>query len=254
MSMMKRAALVTIPLLVSILAHAEGSPAPQEEKETAVAKNLVKSAPIPLDGLVAAKDKNGNDIIVSTNGRYFLKGYLQDVYTNKTIRTIKDAQDAQYLTLSNMGLNLVDIGTIPYGNPQLPLQGRIMVDPYCPECTKLLKQLEPLRDKVHVEIMITPVAGNQSIITALNLWCTYEVNYDKGREVIDLLMKGAPYPVQPEQKQCKGQRVLLNTMLTRTFNLRALPAIWRVDGLAQAGIPTDLLAFLNERRPTEDQK
>ncbi|MNH44048.1 hypothetical protein D3C79_1060980 [compost metagenome] len=69
-----------------------------------------------------------------------------------------------------------------------------------------------------------------------------------------MLMKGPPYPDQPQQKECKGQRVLLNTMLTRTFNLKALPAIWRVDGLAQAGIPADLLAFLNERRPTEDQK
>ncbi|WP_270671116.1 hypothetical protein, partial [Aeromonas sp. QDB33] len=80
----------------------------------------------------------------------------------------------------------------------------------------------------------------------------HETNYNKGREVLDLLFKGQPYPTLPEQKACKGQRVLLNTMLTRTFNLKGLPAIWRVDGLAQAGTPPDLLAFLNERRPSDD--
>ena len=244
--------IATLPLLVSALAFAEAPPLSQQETEKAVGQNVVKSVPLALDGLVAAKDKNGNDVIVSTNGRYFLKGYLQDVYTNKAVRNVKDAVDAQYLTLGNMGLNLVDIGTIPYGNPQLPLQARIMVDPYCPSCTALLKQLAENRDKVHVEIMITPISGQESILTALNLWCTYETNYNKGREVLDLLFKGQPYPTLPEQKACKGQRVLLNTMLTRTFNLKGLPAIWRVDGLAQAGTPPDLLANLNERRPIDD--
>ena len=138
--------IATLPLLVSALAFAEAPPLSQQETEKAVGQNVVKSVPLALDGLVAAKDKNGNDVIVSTNGRYFLKGYLQDVYTNKAVRNVKDAVDAQYLTLGNMGLNLVDIGTIPYGNPQLPLQARIMVDPYCPSCTALLKQLAENRD------------------------------------------------------------------------------------------------------------
>lgn len=251
--MKKRPALLAISLLASALAHAQEPKMSQEDTEKAVQKNIVKSAPIPLDGLVAAKDKNGDDVIVSTNGRYVLKGYLLDIYTNKTIKNVKDAVDARYLTLSNMGLNLVDIATIPYGNPNLPLQGRIMVDPYCKQCTELLQQLSTMRDDIHVEIMITPISGNQAIQTALNLWCTYELDYNKGRHIVDLLIKGAPYPVEPEQKQCKGQRVLVNTMLVRTFNLEGLPAIWRADGYSELGIPKDLKSFLNERRKTEEK-
>ena len=87
-----------------------------------MAKNVVKSVPLPLDGLVAAKDKNGNDVIVSTNGRYF-QGIPAGCLTNKQIKTVDDAVDAQYLTLANMGLNLVDIGTIPYGNPKAAAAG-----------------------------------------------------------------------------------------------------------------------------------
>ena len=250
--MKKRPVLLALTLLVSGFSQAEAPSVSPADSEEAVAKNVVKSVPLPLDGLVAAKDKNGNDVIVSTNGRYFLKGYLQDVFTNKQIKTVDDAVDAQYLTLANMGLNLVHIGTIPYGNPKLPLQARIMVDPYCASSTDLLRKLSEHRDEVHVEIMLTPIAVQMSIKTALNLWCTYEVDYDKGREVVELLMKGKPYPELPEQPTCKGQRVLLNTMLTRTFNLKGVPAIWRVDGLAQPGIPNDLLAFLNERRPSDE--
>ena len=79
--MKKRPALLAISLLASALAHAQEPKMSQEDTEKAVQKNIVKSAPIPLDGLVAAKDKNGNDVIVSTNGRYVLKGYLLDIYT-----------------------------------------------------------------------------------------------------------------------------------------------------------------------------
>ena len=140
--------------------------------------------------------------------------------TNKAVRNVKDAVDAQYLTLGQHGSQPGRHRHHPYGNPQLPLQAPHHGGPYCPSCTALLKQLAENRDKVHVEIMITP-----DLWAGVHSDCAQSVVYlrnqlQQGPEVLDLLFKGQPYPTLPEQKACKGQRVLLNTMLTRTFNLK----------------------------------
>lgn len=230
--------------------------APKTSKETEVAESVKKSIPLPLDGVSVVKAKNGKDVIVSTNGRFQFLGQVRDLYTNQLIQTVDDAEDARYLTLSQMSLSSADTAPIPFGNPNIPLQARVMIDPYCPECLKLLKQLDEQKDKLHVELLITPITGQKAITQGLAMWCAYEKDYNMGRQIVADLIKGPPYPKYEENPGCNGQRVILNSMLTRVLNMPGLPAIWRVDGFAQAGIPDNLLTFLTTRRstPAKDQK
>lgn len=211
----------------------------------------IRSFPLPLDGMSLVEAKDKKTYIVSTNGRYQFEGKIRNVYTNKLIETVDDAIAERYMTLADMSLSLADIATIAYGNPNLPLQGRLMVDPYCAECKRVLSELEKIKDRVHLEIMITPIAGKESIVTGLNMWCAYEKNYNLGRQILGDLMKGPPYQQYPQNPDCKGQRLMLNTMLTRTLDVKGVPAFWRADGFAKAGVPKDILAFLKSRRTKE---
>lgn len=211
----------------------------------------IRSFPLPLDGMSLVEAKDKKTYIVSTNGRYLFEGKIRNAYTNKLIETVDDAIAERYMTLTDMSLSLADIATIAYGNPNLPLQGRLMVDPYCAECKRVLSELEKIKDRVHLEIMITPIAGKESIVTGLNMWCAYEKNYSLGRQILGDLMKGPPYQQYPQNPDCKGQRLMLNAMITRTLDLKGVPAFWRADGFAKAGVPKDILAFLKSRRTKE---
>ena len=239
------------------VAKAVGTPEQQpsvpvaEPTSDEVEEASVRSFPLPLDGISIVQAKNNKTYIVSTNGRYLFDGKIRNAYTNKIIESVDDAIAERYLTLSDMSLSLADIATIAYGNPSLPLQGRLLIDPYCPECKRVLNDLEKIKDKVHLEIMITPITGKESITTGLNMWCAYEKNYNLGRQVLGDLMKGPPYQQYPQNPDCKGQRLMLNAMLTRTLDLKGVPAFWRADGFAKAGVPKDILGFLQSRRAKE---
>ena len=231
----------------------KSSPSEQSEEPSGdeVKGASVRTMPLPMDGIAVVQGKNGKTYFVSTNGRYQFDGKIVNVYTNKSIESVDDAVDERYMTLADMSLSLADIATIAYGNPNLPLQGRVMIDPYCKECQRVLIDLEKIKDKVHLEIMIAPIAGKDSTVTGLNMWCAYEKNYSLGRQILADLIKGPPYQKYPEQADCKGQRLMLNTMLTRTLNLEGLPAFWRADGFAKAGVPDDIIGFLKSRRNKE---
>lgn len=216
-----------------------------------VAAASVRTIYLPMDGMAVVQAKSGKTYMVSTNGRYQFDGKIKDIYTNKEINTVEDAIESHYLTLAQMSLSQADIATIAFGNPQLPLQGRLLIDPYCDECKRVLNELEKMKDKVHLEVMIAPVSSKEAIKTGLGMWCAYEKNYNLGRQILGDLMKGPPYPDYPVNEACKGQRVMLNTMLIRTLGLEGVPAFWRADGFAKAGVPKDMLGFLNSRRGKE---
>lgn len=247
-----RNSLWLLAFCIPSMVYAKAPPPANEAAE--VSANVKRSQKLQMDGLAVVEAKGSKTLFVSTNGRFQFEGKITDIYTGKTIKTVDDAVDSNFLTLSQLSLTSADVAGIPYGNPKLPLQARVFVDPYCLTCQVLLGKLQKIKDRIHVEIMIAPlVSEKKSIPTGLNLWCAYEKDTSRAREIIAQLQKGSGYVQYPKNDNCKGNRVLLNSMITRILNVPGLPAFWREDGRAVAGIPDDIETWLKERRNSPDK-
>lgn len=212
---------------------------------------LRQKVKLPLDGISVIETKDGKQVFNSLNGRYVFDGVIKNVYTNKTVSNVSDAKDEWFMTIQDMNLSDSDIAPIPFGNPKIPLQARVFLDPYCETCTTLLKELNKKKDKVHVEILITPITSQNAVRRGLDLWCAYEQNTEMSNEVLTALVN----PEQPVKKastaftdKCHGNRVVLNSILTRVLGAKGYPFMWRIDGANVTGIPKDLMQFLNGKR------
>lgn len=217
------------------------------------ASNIVKKeVDLPMRGFKVVKTKNGKTLFLSSNGRYQFEGKLVNVYTQKEIKSIEDAEDEQYFTIQSLNLSDSDIAPIPFGNPNLPLQARVFIDPFCPTCTHLMDELNKVKKDIRVEILITPVSSKNSIRRGLDLWCRYEKDTSQANEVLHDLTTPPKEPATKsnplDSKECHGNRVLLNSMLTSVLAAPGMPFIWRADGKTYAGIPKDLKGFLGEKR------
>ena len=212
---------------------------------------LKQKVKLPLDGISVIETKDGKNVFNSINGRYVFEGVIKNVYTNKTVTNVADAKDEWFMTIQDMNLSDSDIAPIPFGNPKIPLQARVFLDPYCETCTVLFNELNKNKDKVHVEILITPITGQDAVRRGLDLWCAYEQNTELGNEVLSALAnpdKSMKKSATAFTDKCHGNRVVLNSILTRVLGAKGYPFMWRVDGGNVAGIPKNLLQFLNGKR------
>lgn len=240
--------LVSLPFIVT------AKDTQKKDLETTPENIIQKKVELPMDGLTVVETKNGKTLFISKNGRYTFEGKLRNVYTQKEIKSLKDAEDERYFKIQDLDLSDSDIAPIPFGNPDLPLQARIFIDPYCKTCSALLDKLKELKKEIRVEILITPVSDKKAIKRGLALWCRYEADTSTANQVLEDLAnppKEEPKTTPAPSKDCHGNRVLLNSMLTRVLATPGLPLFWRADGATFAGIPKDIKKFLNDKRETK---
>ena len=246
--------LAALPLL----GVAKDAPKSETEPKLSAANIVKKEVSLPMRGFHVVRTTNGKTLFLSSNGRYRFEGKLINSFTQKEIKSIEDAEDEEYFSIQDLNLSDSDIAPIPFGNPDLPLQARVFIDPFCPTCSQLMDELNKVKKDIRVEILITPVSSKAAIRRGLELWCRYETDTDQANQVLSDLVhppkepKATPNPM--DNKACHGNRVLLNSMLTSVLAAPGMPYLWRADGKTFAGIPKDIKAFLKEKRTKPEEK
>jgi thiol:disulfide interchange protein DsbC len=235
-------------LLLSLLtmsAFAE-SPAPTSTGEAEALMNLKIDGlkALPITGLQMVK-AGGKTFFLSNNGRFVLTGTLLDVWNRVAVAELEDVDKiANRIDLAKMKLKIDDLGPVTYGSGKA--QAVIFVDPRCPYCGKVQKQMEPLKDRYTFKLIAVPVLGPESQNLVLRLGCLLQTPAkDKAREaLLHQTYDALPSEIDGKCEREPMQRALVTAHL---FGIEAVPFLIAPDGRTFKGAPESLAAWLDDQ-------
>lgn len=100
---------------------------------------------VPTNGLIAL-DIDGKLNVMTSNGRFVLKGYLYDTWAKKPLEKFDDvAKYASIIPMKELNLNIADLQPAVWGSG--PEKVMIFIDPNCQYCHATLKELADLDPK-----------------------------------------------------------------------------------------------------------
>jgi thiol:disulfide interchange protein DsbC len=205
---------------------------------------------LPITGLKMIK--TGDQIMfVSSNGRFgIVGGKMLDVWTSQEIKEIADIDKiANRIDLSRMKLNLDDLGPVTVGHGKETVL--VMIDPRCPYCGKVMKDLQALQDKYTFKLVMVPILGQESQNVTVQLACQLASNDKKAQaSVKDRLLK-QDYAGLPTDNptQCNREPLQKAVVTAKLFGIQGVPFLIAPDGRTHSGAP-DVLADWLENKPT----
>lgn len=213
----------------------------QDVKEDLAGKGeIIGIQPMPIDKVYFVEASKGT-YIVSADGRFVFEGSLRDVWHNKKIDSLADAQSTVRTPLKNMNFDpLNDLPAWQVGNPDIPRQGLVFVDPTSDITQTFLKHVIANSEKYNFTVSLMPLVGGEPAMErAIKLHCAE----DRELALIDL----ANYTKKSfanTRQDCETSTVMFGMIVKDIFRVRSLPHFVREDGLVSHGYPTDLDAWL----------
>lgn len=122
-------------------------------------------------GLSVVETTTGETFAISNNGRYVMHApKIIDTWNGAVIDGVDDMADLERVNLSLLKIDLNDLASFVYGKADAP-ETVIFIDPYCPYCERLIKQVQKLGDKHRFRIVVVPILTPESQKTAKELVC-----------------------------------------------------------------------------------
>ena len=154
---------------------------------------------------------------------------------------------ANRIDLSKMKLKIDDLGpvTVGSGKPQVV----VFVDPRCPYCGKVQKQMEAIKRQYTFKLVPIPVLGPESHSLAVKIGCLLQTpSKDKAR---DALMRQA-YDTLPSETDptCDREPVQRAMVAAKLFGIDGVPFLIAPDGRTFKVAPDSLADWLaNKAEP-----
>lgn len=178
---------------------------------------------------------------VTGDGRFVIQGKMQDVWHRKHIDSIDDARGTLRTPLSNMNFDpLEQLPAWQVGNPDIPRQGLVFVDPTSEITQQFLKHVIANKGKYNFVVALLPlVGGEKAMDRAKRLHCAK----DRQLALVDLAnyTNKATGELRPD---CNAEKILFGAAMSQVFRIEALPHFVREDGLTSKGLPEDLDEWL----------
>ena len=199
-----RPRLLIIILLSVLTGHSIADTNPSSPSVTDTADllsnaNIEGLKALPIHGLSMVK-AGGKTFFMSDNGRFVITGTLLDVW-NRVAVTELDQVDliVNRIDLSKMKLKIDDLGPVTVGSGKA--QVVVFVDPRCPYCGKVQKQMDALKGQYTFKLVPVPVLGPESQSLVVKIGCMLQTQAkDKAR---DALMHQAYDTLPPERLQMR---------------------------------------------------
>lgn len=193
---------------------------------------------LPIDNLILVKTDAGKTYFVTANGRFVFQGKLIDTWFRRTVDTLDEARKAHRVPLKHMGVKDDSLAVLKLGNPDIPRQATIFVDPYCSFCKILLTQINQTPEKYHVDLVLAPILGKNSKQQSNKLWCAK----DKQAALLDLIHRtNLVTEIDPD---CDVTKVGKSLTVMQLLGAHGTPFLVREDGLKFAGLPDDFDKWL----------
>jgi len=199
---------------------------------------------LPVHGLNMVK-AGGKTFFMSDNGRFVITGTLLDVWNRVAVTELDQVdQIANRIDLSKMKLKIDNLGpaTIGTGKAQVV----VFVDPRCPYCGKVQKQMEALKSQYTFKLVPIPVLGPESQSLVVKIGCLLQTpSKDKAR---DALMHQA-YDTLPSEidSKCDREPVQRAIVTAKLFGIDGVPFLIAPDGRIFKGAPDSLADWLENK-------
>jgi len=204
---------------------------------------------LPISGLKMIK--TGDQLVfISSNGRFALYGgKMLDVWTQQEIKDIVDIDRiANRIDLKRMKLKIDDLGPISVGHGKESVL--VFIDPRCPYCAKLVKDLQALQDQYTFNLVMVPVLGQESQNIVVQLACQQASNDPKLQDSVRQRVLKQDYAGLPTENpaQCNREPLQKAVVTAKLFGLQGVPFLIAPDGRTHSGAP-EVLADWLENKP-----
>ena len=204
---------------------------------------------LPITGLKMIK--TGDKIVfMSSNGRFaFYGGKLLDVWTQQEIKALPDIDRiANRIDLSRMKLTLDDLGPVTVGHGKDTVV--IFIDPRCPFCGKVMKDLQALQERYTFKLVMVPILGQESQNVVVQLACQQASGDKKIQDSVRQRLLKQDYAGLPTDNpaQCNKEPLQKAIVTAKLFALPGVPYLIAPDGRTHSGAP-EVLADWLENKP-----
>lgn len=203
---------------------------------------------LPITGLKMVK--TGEQIVfMSSNGRFALYGgKLLDVWTQQEIKDLPDIDRiARRIDLSRMKLNIDDLGPVTVGHGKESVL--IFIDPRCPYCGKVMKDLQALQDRYTFKLVMVPILGQESQNIVVQLACQQASKDQKDQDSVRQRLLKQDYAGLPTDNpaSCNKEPLQRAIVTAKLFGLPGVPFLIAPDGRTHSGAPESLSDWLENK-------
>jgi len=240
-----------LPLLLSgntVLAAEPPKPAASDIASGLLSVKIDGMQDLPITGLKMIK--TGDKVVfMSPNGRFALYGgKLLDVWTQQEIKDLPDIDKiANRIDLSRMKLNVDELGPVTVGRGKASVL--VIIDPRCPYCGKVMKELQALQDRYTFKLVMVPILGPESQNVVVQLACQLSSADKKAKDSVrDRLLKQdfAGLPSENPAK-CNKEPLQKAVVTAKLFGLQGVPFLIAPDGRTHSGAPEILSDWLENK-------
>jgi thiol:disulfide interchange protein DsbC len=203
---------------------------------------------LPITGLKMVK--TGEQIVfMSSNGRFALYGgKLLDVWTQQEIKDLPDIDRiAKRIDLSRMKLNIDDLGPVTVGHGKDSVL--IFIDPRCPYCGKVMKDLQALQDRYTFKLVMVPILGQESQNIVVQLACQQASKDQKVQDSVRQRLLKQDYAGLPTDNpaSCNKEPLQRAIVTAKLFGLPGVPFLIAPNGRTHSGAPESLADWLENK-------
>ncbi|WP_338885742.1 DsbC family protein [Xenorhabdus sp. TH1] len=188
---------------------------------------------LPTNGIIALQN-NGKLQLLTSNGRFVIKGVLHDTWAKKDLNTFEDIKEyASMIPLNSLNIKMEDLQSATWGKG--PNQTIIFTDPYCEQCVIALKELSKLDPEKHtIHVLSVGVLGDRSKQRNYELYCAKD-RYRADRAIIT-----GDNTIKFEQiENCDKEALVRREITAQVFGVSMIPFVIRNDGKYSVGKPTE---------------
>lgn len=186
-------------------------------------------------------EKNGQIFYVSANGRYVIKGQLQDMWAGGKIISSVDQlrKSASTVDFKSIGLDVSDLFELVYGSG--PNDIVLFVSPGCGHCKKTLKQMPGLEDKYTFHIVPIPIMGPRSEDALRRLASVASTRPDAALAALI----SDDYSQLEIDPNLDPERIARSLLTAQVLGINSVPVIVDNQNRMSKGAPKDLAAHLS---------
>jgi len=244
--------LALLPLLGAMAAAVPADDAPPLSPANIAASllsvNIDGMQDLPITGLKMVK--TGDKVVfMSGNGRFaFYGGKLLDVWTQQEIKDLPDIDRiAKRIDLSRMKLNIDDLGPVTIGHGKGIVL--VFIDPRCPYCAKVMKDLQALQEHYTFKLVMVPILGRESQTVVVQLACQLASENKTLRDAVRQRLLTQDYAGLPTDNPAHCNKAPLQKAIitAKLFGLPGVPFLIAPDGRTHSGAPEVLSDWLDNK-------
>ncbi len=202
---------------------------------------IVAKESLPIEGVNIVRTKQGDTYFVSDDGRYIFQGRLFDVWNGEEIESAKELKRlSDRVDLDHIGVDRDRLFAFDLGQGDKEVY--IFVDPFCPHCHDLVKDIRgspKIRESYAFRVVVAPLSSERSRNRARKL---AELQKRNATRALDAFVSQSDADIDIEGKDFP--KLEYNLLVSRALSIQSVPYLVAPDGRIRSGRPKDLAAFL----------